>query len=100
RLACGFPLDDNYFAWQAFGRRYDHEGRRALPDYLKRENYESIKAMAPSVETHIASLSDQLQKEEPGSLNSFILLSSPDWMPPAVIDELWGHIAGVGGIQS
>ncbi|MFM8804016.1 MAG: DUF3419 family protein, partial [Planctomycetia bacterium] len=29
--------------------------------------------------------------------NSFILLDSQDWMPPAVIDELWGHIARVGG---
>ena len=38
RLACGFPLDDNYFAWQAFGRRYDHDGRRALPDYLNPED--------------------------------------------------------------
>jgi len=97
RLACGFPLDDNYFAWQAFGRRYDHEGRRALPDYLKREHYETIKAMVPRVETHVASLADQLREERPGSLNSFILLDSQDWMPPAVIDDLWGHIARVGG---
>ncbi len=22
KLACGFPLTDNYFAWQAFGRGY------------------------------------------------------------------------------
>jgi S-adenosylmethionine-diacylglycerol 3-amino-3-carboxypropyl transferase len=97
RLACGFPLDDNYFAWQAFGRRYDHEGRRALPDYLKREHYETIKAMVPRVETHMASLADQLGVEKPGSLNSFILLDSQDWMPPAVIDDLWAHIARVGG---
>jgi S-adenosylmethionine-diacylglycerol 3-amino-3-carboxypropyl transferase len=96
RLACGFPLNDNYFAWQAFGRRYDHEGRQALPDYLKPEHYETIKAMAPRVETHMASLSDQLSVEKPGSLNGFILLDSQDWMPPAVIDELWGHIARVG----
>ncbi|NCY02206.1 MAG: DUF3419 family protein [Planctomycetia bacterium] len=96
RLACGFPLDDNYFAWQAFGRRYDHDGRRALPDYLKPEHYETIKSMVPRVETHMASLSDQLDEERPGSLNGFILLDSQDWMPPAVIDELWGHIARVG----
>ena len=97
RLACCFPLDDNYFAWQAFGRRYDHDGRRALPDYLKREHYETIKALVPRVETHVASLADQLREERPGSLNSFILLDSQDWMPPAVIDDLWGHIARVGG---
>ena len=27
RLACDFSLDDNYFAWQAFGRRYAATGR-------------------------------------------------------------------------
>ncbi|MFM7412876.1 MAG: DUF3419 family protein [Planctomycetota bacterium] len=96
RLACGFPLDDNYFTWQAFGRRYDHEYRRALPDYLKRENYDTIKAAVGCVETHIASLADQIRRESPGSLNSFILLDSQDWMPPAVIDELWTEIAKVG----
>jgi len=100
RLACGFPLDDNYFAWQAFGRRYDHDGRRALPDYLKRENYDTIREMASRVETHIASLADQLREEVPGSLNCFILLDSQDWMPPAVIDDLWGHIARVGGANT
>ena len=29
RLACGFPLSENYFAWQAFGRRYAPVGRAA-----------------------------------------------------------------------
>ncbi|NBW86554.1 MAG: DUF3419 family protein [Planctomycetia bacterium] len=97
RLACGFPLDDNYFAWQAFGRRYDHEGRKALPDYLKAENYDTIRSMVDRVETHVASLADQLRREAPGSLNGFILLDSQDWMPPHVIEELWREIARVGG---
>ncbi|NBW97688.1 MAG: DUF3419 family protein, partial [Planctomycetia bacterium] len=82
RLACGFPLDDNYFAWQAFGRRYDHDGRRGLPDYLKRENYDLIRSMVDRVETHIASLGDYLQTETPGALNGFVFLDSQDWMPP------------------
>lgn len=97
RLACGFPLDDNYFAWQAFGRRYDHEGRKALPDYLKPEHYETIRSMVDRVETHVASLADQLRREAPGSLNGFVLLDSQDWMPPHVIEELWREIARVGG---
>jgi S-adenosylmethionine-diacylglycerol 3-amino-3-carboxypropyl transferase len=97
RLACGFPLDDNYFAWQAFGRRYDHERRKAVPDYLKRENYDKIKSLVDRVETHVAPLADQLRTEKPGSLNGFILLDSQDWMPPHVIAELWGEIARVGG---
>ncbi|MCM0020150.1 MAG: DUF3419 family protein, partial [Tagaea sp.] len=33
RLACGFPLADNYFAWQAFGRRYAGGSDAALPPY-------------------------------------------------------------------
>jgi S-adenosylmethionine-diacylglycerol 3-amino-3-carboxypropyl transferase len=97
RLACGFPLDDNYFAWQAFSRKYDHEGRRGLPDYLKRENYDLIKSMVRRVETHVASLGDYLQTERPGALNAFIFLDSQDWMPPSVIEDLWSHIVRVGG---
>jgi S-adenosylmethionine-diacylglycerol 3-amino-3-carboxypropyl transferase len=97
RLACGFPLDDNYFAWQAFGRRYDHEHRRAVPDYLKPEHYETVKSHVDRVETHVASLADHLRTEPPGGLNAFVLLDSQDWMPPPVIAELWGEIARVGG---
>ncbi|RLS32261.1 MAG: DUF3419 family protein [Planctomycetota bacterium] len=100
RLACGFPLNDNYFAWQAFGRRYDHEERKALPDYLKPENYETVKSMVDRVETHVASLADYLRTEKPGGLNGFILLDSQDWMPPAVIEELWDLIATVGAPET
>ena len=39
RLACDFPIQDNYFAWQAFGRGYDLERREAVPAYLQAENY-------------------------------------------------------------
>ena len=100
RLACGFPLDDNYFAWQAFGRRYDHDHRRAVPDYLKAENFETLRETVDRVETHVASLTDYLGTAPPGSLNGFILLDSQDWMPPRVIDELWGEIARVGSDQT
>jgi len=97
RLACGFPLEENYFAWQAFGRRYDHAERKAIPDYLKPEHYETIRSCVDRVETHVASLADYLHTEQPGGLTGFILLDSQDWMPPQVIEELWGHIARVGG---
>ena len=41
RLACGFPMSENYFAWQAFGRRYPAEG--PLPLYLARANFAEIR---------------------------------------------------------
>jgi S-adenosylmethionine-diacylglycerol 3-amino-3-carboxypropyl transferase len=34
RLACGFPVSENYFAWQAFGRAYPSGGAGPLPPYL------------------------------------------------------------------
>ena len=97
RLACGFPLEDNYFAWQAFSRQYDHRHRKGLPDYLKQENYELIKSMVGRVETHISSLGDYLQTADKGSLNGFIFLDSQDWMPPEVIEELWSYVMRIGG---
>src|SRR5476649_471123 len=35
RLACDFPINENYFAWQAFGRGYDVEKKEGVPDYLR-----------------------------------------------------------------
>ncbi len=35
RLACGFSLSDNYFAWQAFGRAYARDASGPLPPYLQ-----------------------------------------------------------------
>ncbi len=31
RLACDFPLSENYFAWQAFGRSYAPDAAGPLP---------------------------------------------------------------------
>ncbi|MFM8704897.1 MAG: DUF3419 family protein, partial [Planctomycetia bacterium] len=36
----------------------------------------------------------------PGSLNSFVLLDSQDWMPPPVIERLWSDIARVGAADT
>ena len=49
KLACHFPLKDNYFAWQAFARRYPQPGEAALPAYLEPENYETIRRNAGRV---------------------------------------------------
>ena len=41
RLACDFAVADNYFAWQAFGRRYAPGPNPSLPPYLQEENFEA-----------------------------------------------------------
>jgi len=92
RLACDFPIQENYFAWQAFGRGYDLEHREAVPDYLRRDTYEKIKTRTDKVEVHHASLTDFLQAQPPQSLHRFVLLDAQDWMNQDQITALWREI--------
>jgi len=92
RLACDFPIRDNYFAWQAFGRGYDLEGREAVPDYLKAENYAALKGRVCSVSVYHASLLDFLKAQPAQSLDRFVLLDAQDWMTSAQLAALWREI--------
>jgi len=96
RLACDFPIEDNYFAWQAFSRRYDCTRWQAVPEYLKRENYAALKANAGRVTTKIDSLSAYLRTQPANSLDRFVFLDAQDWMKPADLFELWNEVARVG----
>ena len=92
RLACDFPIADNYFAWQAFGRGYDIEGRNAVPDYLRRQNYETIKGRVNRVEVHHASMTDFLAAQPARSLHRYVLLDAQDWMSAEQMTALWVEI--------
>ncbi len=92
RLACDFPISENYFAWQAFGRGYDVEHREAVPDYLRRETYDVIRSRTGKVEVHHASLTDFLEAQPPQSLHRYVLLDAQDWMNKEQITALWREI--------
>jgi S-adenosylmethionine-diacylglycerol 3-amino-3-carboxypropyl transferase len=92
RLACDFPIHDNYFAWQAFGRGYDLTNREAVPAYLRREVYEVIRTRTDRVEVHHASLTDFLKRQDAQSLHRYVLLDAQDWMNPAQLASLWAEI--------
>jgi len=96
RLSCDYPIQENYFAWQAFSLSYDHEKRQALPDYLKAEHYDNIKGQLNKVETHITSLITFLKEQPKHSLDRFIFLDAQDWMSNQVLTELWTEVARVG----
>ncbi|EIJ43173.1 S-adenosylmethionine:diacylglycerol 3-amino-3-carboxypropyl transferase [Beggiatoa alba B18LD] len=96
RLSCQFPIDNNYFAWQAFSSSYDHEKRIAIPDYLKPEHFGVLKDNVHRVETHVTSLMGCLRKQPNASLDRFVFLDSQDWMTPEALTELWQEIARVG----
>ncbi len=92
RLACDFPIHENYFAWQAFGRGYDIANREAVPAYLRRDVYDVIRTRTNKVEVHHASLTDFLTHQDAHSIHRFVLLDSQDWMNPAQISSLWAEI--------
>ena len=93
RLACDFPIDDNYFAWQAFARRYDTDHRRAIPDYLKEENFETLIERVDRVKTVVGSATDEITNNPHGTFNRFVFLDAQDWMDAATMTELWSAIA-------
>jgi S-adenosylmethionine-diacylglycerol 3-amino-3-carboxypropyl transferase len=92
RLACDFPIRDNYFAWQAFGRRYDLASDPSLPPYLQAANFEALRARAKRVRPHHGSLTDRLAAEPDASLDAYVLLDAQDWMNDVALTALWTEI--------
>lgn len=91
-LACDFDIQDNYFAWQAFGRGYDRENRRAVPRYLKEENYEILRGNLHKATVRLSSMHDYLNAQEDKSLDRYVLLDAQDWMNADVLNALWAGI--------
>ncbi|BBE74004.1 DUF3419 family protein [Oharaeibacter diazotrophicus] len=92
RLACDFPMEDNYFAWQAFGRSYDRGRRVAVPPYLRRDAYDTVRANAGRVEVLHRSMTDHLAGEPAASLDGYVLLDAQDWMTDDQKRALWTEI--------
>jgi S-adenosylmethionine-diacylglycerol 3-amino-3-carboxypropyl transferase len=92
RLACGFPLAENYFAWQAFGRRYAPQGQGPLPPYLQSRHFETLRSHAERVSVHYASLTDHLASLPAASMDRYVLLDAQDWMNDAALTSLWMEI--------
>lgn len=89
KLACDFPLAENYFAWQAFGRGYGKAEGDPLPPYLQRDNFELLRERADRVSVVNASFADFLAARPDASVDRFVLLDAQDWMSEAQLNELW-----------
>jgi S-adenosylmethionine-diacylglycerol 3-amino-3-carboxypropyl transferase len=92
RLACGFSLNDNYFAWQAFGRSYAEQAAGPLPPYLRARHFDTIRARVPRVEVLNRSFTEYLQTRPDQSLDRYVLLDAQDWMTDAQLNALWSEI--------
>lgn len=92
RLTCGFPLSENYFAWQAFARAYAPDGKGPLPPYLMRENFAALQTRAGDIEVLNASFTDYLREQDEASADRYVLLDAQDWMTDAQLNDLWSQI--------
>ena len=92
KLACDFPIADNYFAWQAFGRGYARAETPSLPPYLQAANYETVRQGAARVKPFHGAFTDRLQREADSSLDAYVLLDAQDWMNDETLTVLWREI--------
>jgi S-adenosylmethionine-diacylglycerol 3-amino-3-carboxypropyl transferase len=92
RLACDFPLEDNYFAWQAFNREYDIKHRQAVPRYLKQAYFEDLKQNIDRIQVHHQSMTERLKAMPANSLNAYLFLDAQDWMNETQLAELWEEV--------
>lgn len=93
RLAVEYDIKENYFAWQAFARKYDTENRQAIPEYLKAGNYEILKASANNLNTKIGSVTEVITQNPKDTFNRFVFLDAQDWMNAEIMTGLWQTIA-------
>lgn len=92
KLACDFPVGDNYFAWQAFGRGYGRGERCPLPPYLQETNWQAVRERAGRIEVRHANLTEHLAAQPAASLDRYVLLDAQDWMTDAQLNALWHEI--------
>jgi S-adenosylmethionine-diacylglycerol 3-amino-3-carboxypropyl transferase len=92
RLACGFALEQNYFARQAFARRYDPAPGGSIPPYLELRHFDCVRANAPRVDVRRISFTEHLRQQPAASLDRYVLLDAQDWMSDEVLTELWTEI--------
>lgn len=92
RLSCDFDIQQNYFAWQAFGRRYAKDNQAALPPYLQRRHFSAIRARADRVDMRQGSMTDYLRAQPATSVDCVALLDAQDWMNDADLTAIWTEI--------
>ena len=98
KLACDFPLKENYFAWQAFARRYPAPGEAALPAYLDAAHYATIRQNVDRVAVHHINFTELLASKPASSVDRFVLLDAQDWMTDTQLNALWAEITRTAAI--
>ena len=91
RLACDFPIQENWFAWQAFGRPLSRPGRTACrPTCGRRISRRSARAWTGSRSSRSRSPTI-LRRQDARTVDAYVLLDAQDWMSRAQIAALWAR---------
>ena len=91
RLATIAPVADNWFAWQAFARRYNVE-QGPLPPYLEANAFDLLKTRVGRLHLMHENLRIVLTSRPAASLDRFVLLDAQDWMSDDELVRLWQEI--------
>lgn len=92
KLMCDFPIQNNYFAWQAFARCYDPAPDGSLPPYLQQRNFAALRNNAGRGRIENRSLTGLLADQADGSKHGYVLLDAQDWMNDEQLNALWREI--------
>ncbi|WP_027245013.1 DUF3419 family protein [Leisingera daeponensis] len=92
KLMCDFPIQNNYFAWQAFARCYDPAPDGSLPPYLQQRNFAALRNNAGRGWIENRSLTGLLADQADGSKHGYVLLDAQDWMNDEQLNALWREI--------
>ena len=86
---CDLPARDNYFLAQICLGRYLNE--RALPAYLRPENFAALREAAPRVEVVTAELGTYLASQPDDAFDAFNFSNVFEWVSPPVFEKLLGE---------
>lgn len=92
KLLCDFPIEENYFAWQAVAKRYASGDGGPLPLYLQSEHFADVKARAGRVSVENASATDRLGQEGQAAFDAYLLLDAQDWMSDEQLTAIWSEV--------
>ena len=92
KLATIDNINNNYFAWQAYGRSYDHHNPTNKPLYLQEQHFELVRNNINRLSIEQNNVLDALKRMPANSVDAVVLLDAQDWMTPEEICTLWTEI--------
>ncbi|MFN4081157.1 MAG: DUF3419 family protein [Saprospiraceae bacterium] len=78
------PIQDNYF-WRVY--YYGSYTRDCCPEYLRRENFKTLRTRVSRIQTYTCSLNDFLENHS-AEYSHYVLLDHQDWLAAHLYDAL------------